>query len=688
MKTRPDFYFLNKDSRTFLSRGHLDDNETPEERYLAIANAAEKILGIEGYAEKLYGYIKRGYYSLATPVFTNFGGKRGLPVSCFGSKVEDTLPSILGKAAEVGMMSKGGGGTSADFSSIRSRGSKISAGGESSGPVHFMEIFDSVSETVSQGSTRRGSFAAYLPVEHPDILEFLKIRSDGHKIQNLSIGVTLTDKWMTEMTDGCPEKRKIWSKIIQKRCETGYPYLFFTDTVNNGAPEVYKDGGLKVNASNLCLTGDALIQIRHEGKELTVKIQWLEFYMDSGIEVKSFNTETGKDVYSKVTDFAQTGVSSEIIEIEDTDGNIIKCTPEHKIFTKNKGYVSARFLKEDDIIKSTGQIRKITRYHHVEPVYDITVEGTENFYANNILVHNCSEICLPSNGVESFTCVLSSLNLLYWEEIKETDAVETLAYFLDAVNEEFIRKARNIPFMAPAVLFAENHRALGLGILGWHSLLQSKMIAFESMEAKMLNVSIFRELKERTTAASVELAKLLGEPALLKGLGRRNTTLMAIAPTTSSSFVLGQVSPSIEPLNSNYFVKDLAKGKFTYTNPFLRKLLADKGQNSDAVWESILLHGGSVQHLQFLSEGERDVFKTFGEISQKEVVIQAAARQKYIDQSQSLNLMVPPHVKPKEISDLLIEGWRLGIKTFYYQRSANPAQELGRSIMTCKSCEG
>lgn len=352
-KTRPDFYFLNKDSRTFLSRGHLDDNETPEERYLAIANAAEKILGIEGFAEKFYGYIKRGYYSLATPVFTNFGGKRGLPVSCFGSKVEDTLPSILGKAAEVGMMSKGGGGTSADFSSIRPRGSRISAGGESSGPVHFMEIFDSVSETVSQGSTRRGSFAAYLPVEHPDILEFLKIRSDGHKIQNISIGVTLTDKWMTEMTSGCPEKRKIWSKIIQKRCETGYPYLFFTDTVNNGAPEVYKNSGLKINASNLCLTGDTLVQIRVDGKELTVQIKDLDFYMDKPVEVKSFNAKTGKDCYSVVKAFAQTGESTKIIEVEDEQGNVIKCTPEHKIYTQNRGYVEAQDLKEEDILRQS-----------------------------------------------------------------------------------------------------------------------------------------------------------------------------------------------------------------------------------------------------------------------------------------------------------------------------------------------
>ncbi|MGA0317742.1 MAG: ribonucleotide-diphosphate reductase subunit alpha, partial [Flavobacteriaceae bacterium] len=232
------------------------------------------------------------------------------------------------------------------------------------------------------------------------------------------------------------------------------------------------------------------------------------------------------------------------------------------------------------------------------------------------------------------------------------------------------------------------HRALGMGVLGWHSYLQSKMISFESMEAKMQNSLIWKTIRSRADKATAELAKGLGEPMYCKGYGRRNTTTLAIAPTTSSSFILGQVSPSIEPLNSNYFVKNLAKGKFTYRNPYLKTLLAEKGKDTDEVWKSILETGGSVQHLSFLSEDEKGVFKTFGEITQKEIVIQAAQRQKYIDQGQSLNLMIAPKANLKEVNQLMIFGWESGLKGFYYQRSANPSQELARSLMECKSCEG
>jgi ribonucleoside-diphosphate reductase alpha chain len=262
-----------------------------------------------------------------------------------------------------------------------------------------------------------------------------------------------------------------------------------------------------------------------------------------------------------------------------------------------------------------------------------------------------------------------------------------MVYFLDAVNEEFIRKTANIQFMKSAHNFAKNHRALGMGVLGWHSFLQSKMIPFESMNAKMLNTSIWKTIREKSDAATRQLAEQYGEPPILEGYGRRNVTTLAIAPTTSSSFILGQVSPSIEPLNSNYFVKNLAKGKFTYKNPYLKELLKKYEKNDDDTWKSILIRGGSVQHLEFLSKEEKDVFKTFGEISQKEIVIQAAQRQKYVDQSQSLNIMVGKDIAPKEVSTLLIEGWQMGIKTFYYQRSANPAQELARNILTCTSCE-
>jgi ribonucleoside-diphosphate reductase alpha chain len=234
--------------------------------------------------------------------------------------------------------------------------------------------------------------------------------------------------------------------------------------------------------------------------------------------------------------------------------------------------------------------------------------------------------------------------------------------------------------------FAINHRALGLGVLGWHSYLQSKMVAFESFEAKMLNSSIFKTIADKCETASKELAAIFGEPPLLQGYGMRNTTTMAIAPTTSSSFILGQVSPSIEPLNSNYFVKDLAKGKFTFKNPCLISLLESKGQNTQEVWKSILIKGGSVQHLEFLSQEEKDVFKTFGELSQKEIIIQAAQRQKYIDQGQSLNIMIPPTTKPKDVNELMIFAWEQGVKSLYYQRSANPAQELARNILDCQSC--
>jgi ribonucleoside-diphosphate reductase alpha chain len=544
------YYWLNSHSRIFLERGYLKENITPELRVREIAERAENILGILGFADKFEDYMSRGFFSLATPVWTNFGNDRGLPVSCFGSYMSDTMDGILDKVAEVGMMSKLGGGTSGFFGDLRSRGSKISVGGESSGPVHFMELFDKVAEVVSQGSARRGSFAAYLPVEHPDVEEFLQIRSEGHSIQNMSIGITITDQWMKDMIEGNKEKRKTWAKIIQKRFETGYPYIMFIDNVNNNSPQVYKDQNLKISSSNLC-----------------------------------------------------------------------------------------------------------------------------------------SEITLNSDGENSFVCVLSSLNLLHWDEIIETDAIETLVYFLDAVNEEFISKTKNTKFMQAAHNFAKRQRALGMGALGWHSLLQSKMISFESMSAKLLNTDIWKKIRARADKASAELASLFGEPELLKGYGRRNVTTLAVAPTTSSSFILGQVSPSIEPLNSNYFVKKLAKGNFTYKNPYLKKLLKDKDQDKEEVWKDILVRGGSVQHLSFLSKEEKDIFKTFGEISQKEIVVQNTQRQKYIDQAVSLNLMIPPNCTAKEVSELLIYGWQNGIKTFYYQRSSNPAQELARSILTCSSCE-
>ena len=543
-------YWLNEDSRTYLQRGYLLPGETAENRIRDIAVFAENILQIQGFANKFEDYLKRGFYSLSSPIWSNFGRKRGLPISCFGSYVNDDINDILFKIGEVGSMSKSGGGTSGYFGKVRSRGSKISSGGESTGVHHQLTVFNAITNYISQGNVRRGSFAAYLPIDHGDFDEFINIRSDGDSIQDLSIGVCITNEWMEDMIAGNAEKRQRWGKVIKKRFESGYPYIFFTDNANDQAPKVYKDKGLKITHSNLC-----------------------------------------------------------------------------------------------------------------------------------------SEIMLANGVDESFVCDLSSLNLEKWDEWKDTDAIEVLTFFLDAVMTDFINKTEGDLFLSHARKFAINQRALGIGVLGWHTYLQSKMIAFESLQAKSLNTQIWKNIRTKADNASQKLSEIFGEPELLKGYGRRNTTTLAIAPTTSSSFILGQVSPSIEPLNSNYFVKDLAKGKFTFRNPHLVKLLASKDKNSEDIWRSILVKGGSVQHLEFLTEDEKNVFKTFGEISQKEIIIQAAARQKYIDQGQSLNIMIPPDTKPKDVSELTIFAWREGIKALYYQRSANPAQELARNILNCQSCQ-
>lgn len=544
------FKWLNDDSRTFLSRGYLQPGVTPEDRVRRIAEAAEEILDYPGFANKFYDYMSRGFYSLSSPVWSNFGEETGLPISCNGVYVEDSIEAILQKTAEVGVQTKLGSGTSGYFGDIRPRGSKIKGGGKADGAVHYLRLFDVGTDVISQGTTRRGAFAGYLNIDNPDIMEFLEIREPGAHIQNLSLGVTIPDYWMQEMIDGDLDKREVWARVLRKRKETGYPYLFFSDTVNDNKPQVLKDKNIPIWASNLC-----------------------------------------------------------------------------------------------------------------------------------------SEICLPSSDEWSFVCNLSSMNLATWDKWKYTDAVETLTYFLDAVMEEYIRKTDGLKFMESANLFAKTWRALGIGQLGWHSLLQKKMIPFESFQALELTEEISKHIDEKSLEASQEMAEEYGSPSGLLGYGVRNLTRCAIAPTTSSSFILGQVSPSIEPLASNYFVKDLAKGSFTYKNHHLARTLEHHGKNDDATWDSILMKKGSVQHLDFLTQNEKDVFKTFSEISPINVVQQAAARQVYIDQAQSLNLMIPPSASTKDVNALIIEGWRLGVKTFYYQRSSNPAQELVRDIMTCVSCE-
>jgi ribonucleoside-diphosphate reductase, alpha chain len=550
MEEKTNIWWFNEESEQMLNRGYLLKGETLEGAIDRITEAAAKRLYKPELKEAFKEMIVKGWISFSSPVWANMGTQRGLPISCFNVHVPDSIEGITHKMGEVIMQTKIGGGTSGYFGELRHRGTAVTDNGKSSGAVSFMKLFDTSMDVVSQGGVRRGAFAAYLDIDHDDIEEFLQIRDIGNPIQNLFMGVCVPDYWMHEMIEGDTDKRRIWAKVLESRQQKGMPYIFFTDNVNRNKPQVYKDKGLTINASNLC-----------------------------------------------------------------------------------------------------------------------------------------SEIMLPSTADESFICCLSSMNLELYDEWKDTNAVKLAIYFLDAVLSEFIEKTEGNYYLSAARNFAIRHRALGLGVLGYHSYLQRNMIPFESMEAKMFNAKVFKQIQEQSLAASKELANIYGEPELLKGYGVRNATTMAIAPTTSSSAILGQTSPGIEPFASNYYKAGLAKGNFIRKNKYLAKLLEEKGLDTEDVWRDIMLNHGSVQHMTQLTQAEKDVFKTFKEISPLEIVTQAAQRQQYIDQAQSLNLNIPSSMPIKDVNKVIIDAWKLGVKTLYYQRSQSVSKELVINFMNCSSCE-
>tara|TARA_B110000008_G_scaffold211522_1_gene210416 strand:- start:97 stop:1743 length:1647 start_codon:yes stop_codon:yes gene_type:complete len=544
------YWWKNKESEKILNRGYLLQGETVSGAVDRVCSAAAKNLFRPELKDAFKELIERGWMSLSSPIWANMGTERGLPISCFNVHIPDRIEDITHKLGEVIMQTKIGGGTSGYFGAMRERGSAVKNNGKSSGAVSFMKLFDTTMDTISQGGVRRGAFAAYLDIDHPDILEFLQIKSIGNPIQNLFNAVCVPDYWMNDMIEGDIDKRKIWAKVLESRQQKGLPYIFFSDNVNKNKPQVYKDNNMIINSSNLC-----------------------------------------------------------------------------------------------------------------------------------------SEITLPSNKDESFICCLSSLNLELYDEWKDTEAVKIATFFLDAVLEEFIKKTEDNYYLKNAQNFAKRHRALGLGVLGWHSYLQKNMIPFEGLEAKNLTNTIFKDISLKAEKATTELARIYGEPELLKGYNRRNTTLMAIAPTTSSSAILGQTSPGIEPFQSNYFKVGLAKGNFIRKNKYLEKLLIDKNIDNEDTWRNIMLKHGSVQHIAELTKHEKAVFKTFKEISQLELVQQASIRQKYIDQAQSLNINIPADLPIKDVNSLIIEAWKLGIKTLYYQRSQSVSKEMVTNLVNCSSCE-
>ncbi len=543
-------WWVNDESEQILNRGYLLKGESIEGAIDRIATAASKRLYKPELKERFIEMIENGWMSLSSPIWANMGTERGLPISCFNVHVPDYIEGITHKLGEVIMQTKIGGGTSGYFGDLRGRGSAVTDNGKSSGAVSFMKLFDTAMDTISQGGVRRGAFAAYLDIDHPDIEEFLQIKNIGNPIQNLFFGVCVSDYWMQDMIEGDRKKREIWAKVLESRQQKGLPYIFFTDNVNKGKPQVYRDKNMTIHASNLC-----------------------------------------------------------------------------------------------------------------------------------------SEIALPSTFEESFICCLSSMNLELYDEWKDTDTVKMAVYFLDAVLQEFIAKTESNYYLTAANRFAKRHRSLGLGVLGWHSYLQKNFIPFEGLEAKQLTNNIFKQIRYQAEEASKELADIYGEPELLEGYQMRNATLLAIAPTTSSSAILGQTSAGIEPFSSNYYKAGLSKGNFMRKNKYLKNLLQEKGLDNEDTWRSIMLNHGSVQHLTSLSENEKMVFKTFKEISQLEIIQQASIRQKYVDQAQSLNLNIPSSLPIKQVNELIIEAWRLGVKTLYYQRSQSVSKELVANLVTCVSCE-
>lgn len=717
------YWWLNDESLAVLNRGYLLHGETVEDAVKRITVRASEVLKKPELQTIFEEMIANGWLSLSSPIWANMGTKRGINIACFGSYVTDEIEGITDKLSEVIMQTKIGGGTSGYFGELRGRGASITNNGNSSGAVSFMELFNTAMNVVSQGcftedteiftnegfkpikevveskkyklptilqsidkinlnelywkdyekpleyfdytykdylysisfkkdgeiitlctkdhkilllkpngeklfitieelekdfnkyqnyylgvqlemsfhyyslnlfivkredfyegrvycvetlnnillakyknstplyignSTRRGSFAAYLDIDHPDIEEFLQIKDVGHPIQNLFYAVCVPDYWLHEMINGDSKKRDLWAKVLESRQHKGLPYIFFTDNVNKGKPEIYKYLDMKIHNSNLC-----------------------------------------------------------------------------------------------------------------------------------------SEIALPTSKDESFVCCLAAMNLELYDEWKDTKAVQYAIWFLDAVLSDFIENTKDQKHLQTARNFAIRHRAIGLGTLALHSYYQKIGRPFGHPLNIGLNNAIFSHIRSEAEKASRDLAREYGVAPIFKEVGpdfpesekKRNTTLMTIMPTTSSSAILGQVSPGIEPYSSNYYKVDLAKGNFIRKNKYLKELLKSKGKDNDEVWSDIMIHQGSVQHLDFLTQDEKDIFKTFKEISQYDIIQQAATRQKHIDQSQSLNLNIPPSIPVKEVNKLILEAWKLGVKTLYYQRSQSVAKDLLTNLVTCSGCE-
>ena len=553
--------------------GYLLMGESPREAYMRVSSAVARRLYKPELAEQFFDYIWKGWLCLASPVLSNTGTDRGLPISCFGIDVADSINDIGNKNLEMMLLAKHGGGVGIGINMIRPAGSKITGNGTSDGVVPFCKIYDSTILATNQGSVRRGAASVNLNIEHSDFDEWLEIREPKGDINRQSLNLhqcaVVGDKFMRKLESGDQEARQKWSKLLQKRKATGEPYILFKGNTNKANPPAYKSNSLKVHMTNIC-----------------------------------------------------------------------------------------------------------------------------------------SEITLHTDESHSFVCCLSSLNLAKYDEWKNTNLIYDATWFLDGVMEEFIQKAKNMKGFENAIRSAEKGRAIGLGVLGWHTLLQKKGIAFEGLLAQFKTREIFSKIKIETERASRKLAEIYGEPLWCVGTGFRNTHLRSVAPTVSNSKLSGNISPGIEPWAANVFTEQSAKGTFIRKNNELRKVLKKVGIDTKETWDKILEDGGSIQGIEELDgwfydhlgrltqeEGEsvKNVYKTFKEINQLELVGQAGIRQDYIDQSVSLNLAFPAEAEPRWVNKVHFEAWKRGIKTLYYMRTESVLRgDIAAKAMdpNCISCDG
>ncbi len=553
--------WLTHQSLKTLQGGYLLPNETPRTMWRRVSKASAKHLKRPELEDKFFDLFWKNWLCGASPIVANMGTERGLPISCFGLTIDDSVEGIMSSMLEVAMLSKNGGGIGTYWGGVRPRGSPITGNGKSDGIIPFLKILDATTIGISQGGTRRGASSAYLPIEHDDFDEFIQMRRPqgdaNRQCLNLHHAVSITDAFMEKVVAGEKEARRRWKEVLKARFETGEPYILFVDAAERNRPECYTKNDLHVKTSQLC-----------------------------------------------------------------------------------------------------------------------------------------SEILLHTDENHTFVCCLSSMNLLRWEEWKDTDAVQTAIWFLDGVMEEFIIKTQTMPGFDKARRFAEKSRALGLGVLGFHSLLQEKMISFESMEAYLLNNVIFKHMREEADKATVDLAKEYGEPEWCQGFGRRNTHCLATAPTVSNSLISGNVSAGIEPFSANAFTQKTAKGTFLQRNRHLTALLSSLGKDTDEIWKSILTNEGSVQHLDFLTKEQKEVYMTAREINQFALIKLASSRQRWIDQGQSLNLFFPANADPKYFNEVHLEAWKSGVITLYYTRTGSVLKgDVGsraykREASECAMCEG